>query len=271
MKRLLAMASILTLGVVVGRVWPELTAHAGSRACAPGTLNGNVNGDAQSDLGDAIWLLNHLFQGGPPACDNRADLESALALCREELAACRRDLAACEQGQPLRWFTTCGDPVCGVYRGPFDGIPLCTDEREGTPCDVEGALCDIEDDCNRLLLCASQDPKAAGCPISRQRFKRDISYLSESEQDCARDELLAMKLARWRYKWDASDRKARLGFLIDDAPEAPAVDADGEHVDLYGYASMAVAAIQSQARELDTLREQMAALRAQMAELRDRR
>ena len=42
-------------------------------SCPPGTLNGNLNAAVSAggtDIGDAIYLLNHLFSDGPPPCNN---------------------------------------------------------------------------------------------------------------------------------------------------------------------------------------------------------
>jgi hypothetical protein len=43
---------------------------------------------------------------------------------------------------------------------------------------------------------------------------------------------------------------------------------DGDHVDLYSYASMAVAALQVQEADIAELRRQVASLRAEMAKRR---
>ncbi len=266
MKKLVLILAILTVGYVVGRFSHEPPAHAIPRGCPADTENGNVNGDDVTDIGDAVYLLNYLFQGGPQPCDNRVDLEAQLLDCRLELAEVREALADCEGEAPLRWYMTCGDPVCRGYTGPFDDIPICTDQVEGSPCDEEGDLCDPEDECNRLMVCARSDPTDVGCPISEREHKRDIRYLSDKEEDRVRDELLELRLATWRYIQGEQPTPERLGFIIDDVlegvPDAPAVRPDGERVDLYGYVSMAVAAIQSQGRQLDALTKEIAELRA---------
>lgn len=56
--------------------------------------------------------------------------------------------------------------------------------------------------------------------------------------------------------------KLRLGFLIDDDPASPAVRPDGERVDLYGYTSLAIAALQEQQAEIDALKAEVEALKA---------
>jgi hypothetical protein len=159
-------------------------------------------------------------------------------------------------------FFTCGDPVCRGYT-PNGSTPLCSTERAGDPCQVEGMGCDPQDECNRLLTCASSDPqlRPGGCPISRKRYKDHIHYLSDAELARYRDELLQMRLATWKYKHEPS--KQRLGFMIDDNEQSAAVDPLRDMVDLYGYTSMAVATLQLQAREIEALRRELAELRGE--------
>jgi len=160
----------------------------------------------------------------------------------------------------LSFFYTCGDPVCRGYTGG-SGEPLCSTETSGDPCNVEGTRCDPEDDCNSLLVCATSDPKLGpgGCPISRRSTKQDIHYVSDAERVQYQRELLEMKLAIWRYKHDPA--KQRLGIIIDDNEGSAAVDARRDQLDLYGYTSMVVAALQVQAREIEALKRQVAALK----------
>lgn len=185
-------------------------------------------------------------------------------------------LAACLDKQDhdspegeLLWYTTCGDPVCGGYSGPTDGVPLCTSETVGASCSPEGARCDPQDDCNALVICATEDPKAqeGGCPISRAAWKEGIHYLSADERERVAAELLATRLARYRYTGERAAVPERLGFIIDDAPRSPAVRPDGERVDLYGYTSMAVATIQTQQAEIEALQAEIEALRARLDQL----
>jgi hypothetical protein len=101
------------------------------------------------------------------------------------------------------------------------------------------------------------------CPISRRAAKTAIRYLTPADVAAARDQLLAIHLADYEYRH--APRTRHLGFIIDDLDEATAracVAPDGEHVDLYGYTSLAVAALQAQQREIDVLRRELAELRA---------
>lgn len=193
----------------------------------------------------------------------------ALAL----LVACfdKEDSSGGEEG-PLLWYTDCGDPACSGYSGPFDGVALCTDETVGAACDPEGATCDPQDDCNALMVCATSDPKEqeGGCPVSLRRYKKDITPLAPADRAALAADLLATPLYRYRYLDQAPEVAPRLGFLIDDDPNSPAVRPDGGHVDLYGYTSMAVATIQAQQAEIEALKAELAALRARTEALEAR-
>jgi hypothetical protein len=171
-------------------------------------------------------------------------------------SACRGD------GPALAWRATCGDPVCSTHRD-HPGIAACTgEETAGASCSAPGATCDPGSPCNSLLVCTSDDPTHGGeCPISRRAFKDDIRYLDDGDVRRLGDELMDFRLATWRYKDVPGDRR-HLGFVIDDVE--PSAAADRDRVDLYGYTSMAVAALQTQARRIDALEREVATLRAEL-------
>jgi hypothetical protein len=175
--------------------------------------------------------------------------------------------SACRgEGSELEWRATCGDPVCGTHR-EHPGVPACTaTQTRGTSCVPPGATCDPGSDCNELLVCTTDDPTHGGvCPISRRAFKDDVRYLDDAERRRLHDELMEFHLATWRYKDLPGDRR-HLGFMIDDVEPTAATERD--HVDLYGYTSMAVAALQTQARQIDALEREVAALRAALSRRR---
>lgn len=166
----------------------------------------------------------------------------------------------------LQWYATCGDPVCGGYNPDPDDV-VCTTQTVGATCAVASDDCAIaSDDCNTHLLCTDRDP-AVNCPISLSRFKRDIRYLSADQRDDILRHLLATRLATYHYRGEADTAPPRLGFLIDDQPQSQAVLPSGERVDLYGYASMAVAGIQAQAAQIQALEQEIARLRDQVEAL----
>jgi hypothetical protein len=156
----------------------------------------------------------------------------------------------------LRMYTTCGDPVCMGYSGPGD-LPACGSEQHGDICNIEGARCDLQDGCNGKLVCATSDPQLqpGGCPISRRDYKLDIHYLAQEDLARYQREVLEMKLATWRYKHDPA--KTRVGIIIDDDEQSQAVDAARNMVDVYGYTSMAIAAVQIQARQIEALQNEV--------------
>jgi len=162
------------------------------------------------------------------------------------------------------WYTSCGSPVCRDTGGPFDdpAIPNCTmTQREGGACATVGERCDGVASCGATLVCAQSDPKAqpGGCPISRALFKRDIAYLDQRDLRSVRDDLMRIPLATYVYR-DALTAGPQLGFLIDDIE--PSVAASDDRVNLYGYLSMAVAAIQVQQKQIEALEREVRALRA---------
>ena len=171
---------------------------------------------------------------------------------------------------PYYWMTTCGDPVCGGYVWKAD-VPSCSGVVPGQSCSQPGVSCDPVNPCNSLLVCTDTDPKQYGCPKSLARFKRDITYLDEAEVNRLHAELIDMRLASWQYNEEPATAREHVGFIIDDAPTSAAVAADGEHVDLYGYATMAAAALQVQQRRIETMEKELATLRAEMRALGEQR
>lgn len=167
----------------------------------------------------------------------------------------------------LHWYTTCGDPVCGMPTADPNLVD-CTGQVEGDPCSTDGDLCEIaNDDCNTNMICAASDPKddPNGCPISLASKKHDIEYITDRDRDRIREDLMTMPLATWKYNTESRGEKEHLGFIIDDQPaSSPALRPTGERVDLYGYTSMAVAALQAQNKEIQSLRAELDSLRAEL-------
>ena len=171
--------------------------------------------------------------------------------------------AGADGGTTLAWYTTCGDPVCRGYTPPA-GVARCTMEKAGDPCTPDGAKCDPMSACNALLVCAGSDPKTGpgGCPISHRAAKTEVQYVDDAARQGFADEIARTKLATYRYKVGGP---RRLGFLIDDQPLSMSVDPERDMVDLYGYTSMAVAAIQQQAARIAALETELALLKQQLA------
>jgi hypothetical protein len=167
----------------------------------------------------------------------------------------------------LKWYATCGPPVCrepSGSGGTSSGAPPCTaKETVGASCTSAGTQCDSGGACVGPLVCASTDPRHGGqCPVSRAKYKTDIEYLGESERAKLADDVQSIPLVRYRYK-DGPERE-HLGFIIEDVEPSPGVDSQHDQVDLYGYTSMTVAALQEQHREIEALKREVEELRAQL-------
>lgn len=182
---------------------------------------------------------------------------------------CVTSYGSCPTTGNLQWYMTCGDPICRVdgTGGSSSGLPPCdpaAGQTLGAPCTTDGQLCDPGGSCGAKLECTTSDPTHGGaCPISRAKYKTDIEYLSTDERTKLADDVQSIPLVRYKYK-DAPER-THLGFIIEDIEPSPSVDSKNDRVDLYGYTSMAVAAIQEQKKAIDDLTRQVAELRAELA------
>jgi hypothetical protein len=201
--------------------------------------------------------------GPAPECPTYDCADGSVGGCtgqclRDSAGQCGWEVRTCPA--ELQWYETCGDPVC---RGWTDsGLPRCATETVGASCSEAGALCDPVDLCNAHLLCADADPRLQGCPISRAAYKQDVRYLGAADRDRLRDELLRFRLATYRYR--GAPEREHLGFVIEDEEPSAAIDSPRDQVDLYGYTSMAVAALQAQADEISALRREVGELRARL-------
>jgi hypothetical protein len=111
------------------------------------------------------------------------------------------------------------------------------------------------------MRCCGGD--AGACPVSLRDYKRDVKTLDDAALQAVYDQLRAIQLTTYQYKTDPATTPPRLGFIIDDTRSPYPINADGASVNLYGYVSMAVAAIQMQSREIADLRREVARLRAE--------
>jgi hypothetical protein len=236
---------------------------AGARAGSGGDASGGRSG---SDCPDTIPGLCRVCADdrcGEPVCVNGAWRFA----CPEDADGGMASEADGGASSALRWYTTCGDPVCGISDDPFDdpSIPNCENEQAGDACSDEGAECDGVASCGAVLRCTDRDPtmQPGGCPISRARYKQDIAYLNGQQLRSYHDQVVHMPLASWRYR-SAPEAGPQLGFIIEDIE--PSVAASGDRVNLYGYLSMAVAAIQVQQEQIRALSDELHALRTQLGD-----
>ncbi len=83
--------------------------------------------------------------------------------------------------------------------------------------------------------------------LSSRKAKKDITKLSEAEEDALYARMIEMPLNRWRYKTESSDSPRHLGVMTDEAvPEI--VMADGEHLSVVDYLGVLTLALKVQER-----------------------
>src|SRR5262249_42124814 len=142
----------------------------------------------------------------------------------------------------------------------------CVDERAGDLCSPQDDRCDPGAGCGVLLLCTDRDPRGGpgGCPISREKYKQDIHYLASEDLEQYHQELLSLPLATYRYRNGGPSDRRHLGFMIDGHESMICVQAEHDMVDVYGYTSMAVAALKVQARQIEDLRQEVKALQRKL-------
>jgi len=99
------------------------------------------------------------------------------------------------------------------------------------------------------------------CPVSTRTAKQGIEYLTDEELQRIASDVRRFRLATYEYKDPALAGRRHLGFIIEDNPDSPAVERNENMVDLYGYTSMLVAAMQTQSKEIASLKREVAALK----------
>jgi hypothetical protein len=128
-----------------------------------------------------------------------------------------------------------------------------------------GASCDLGDGCGGKLRCASEPIDTTNCPISSRNYKTDIDYLTPPDLERLADRVQSIKLATYHYVEQAPAEQKHLGFIIEDDRGSPAVFTHRDRVDLYGYASMAVATLQVQERRIQALERELSEMHARLS------
>lgn len=145
-----------------------------------------------------------------------------------------------------------------IARNPCSGVPFetrgltsCKSLHVKTfkPCKKGAPSCYLEQKCpdgsvvpSDFLECSPEQSSRCFTKSSRI-YKDDIAYLSDGELADLATQVEQLRLARYRYK---DEPGKRVGFIIEDAPDAPWVTADGRRIDLYSLLSASIAAIQQQ-------------------------
>lgn len=131
-----------------------------------------------------------------------------------------------------------------------------------------GKVCDYGCESGRSVVCQgaqwSAHMNVGGCPISTRRAKRDIEYLTPEAVNTLAATVRATRLATYEYTDPALAGRRRLGFILEDQPGSYASNPEGNQVDLYGYTSLLLAAVQSQSRQIDALTQEVETLRQRL-------
>ncbi len=177
----------------------------------------------------------------------------------------------CGNGDPVHF--ECATDLTEVELDDADW-PLCTDDGVAAedPCDSDGDQCVIDpavacdDDPTTqvrsaaYLFCQAEDFEDEQCPQSSRTIKDNVHYLTESERKGLAAKVLDLDIASYTYTEGTGATGEQMGFIIEDAPEAPFLQQDGERVNLYAYISSVVATVQQQQTEISALRAEITAL-----------
>ena len=172
---------------------------------------------------------------------------------------CRPTSPLCSLASPA-WYCPQSPTTAGCPPTPPNFGDTCS--VEGVECGYFFFECGVPDRvCTHGIWTPGQ---TLGCPTSSRRVKKDIRYLSDENIDAMATETLRLRLATYEYKSAPYAGRRHLGFIIEDSPNVPAVDRDGDMVDLYGYTSMLLATTQAQQHQIEALKEQVEVLSQQV-------
>ena len=247
-RRLLVLVVVLGCSKEKGTSSPPPPPPVGSDAAAqvappapPDSAPAPVPADAAPlDLDDGITYTDPA--GGSPGTAEantvyRSDCSTTHPIARDPCdgtAFETRGLKSCK-ALHVKMFKPCkkGAPSCYLERTCSDGRVVPSD----------------------FLECAAKQSSTCFTRSSKI-YKEEIAYLSPEELDSLAAQIEQLKVARYRYK-DAPDQ--RLGFIIEDAPDAPWVSSDKRRVDLYALLASSIATLQRQEARIRQLEQDIQA------------
>lgn len=247
----------------------------GGQACAPEGLACEYGDDPRAECHDIADCISGVFVVDSPTCPPLPSVTCPATREDAQGAACDPDGAICSYDGLACRCTSCprGSPVCMDGPTLWDcdaphSDPACPEAmpNQGVACSPEGQVCAYGCEANTQRAClagvwVAQTPPG-GCPMSSRRVKRDIHYLAPNEVAALAQVVDGTRLATYHYTDPSLAERQRLGFIIEDQPASYSVDPERSQVDLYGYTSMLVAAVQAQNRRIEALERQLTELRA---------
>lgn len=218
------------------------------------------------------WLVSIPRCPPPPAsgCPSSREAAEGTACAGDEGARCEYDSLICTCTSCPMPYPICMevDPPVWACEAPH-ADPACPAAQPllGTACATEGQVCDYGCEEGMRRVCTgggwTRASSPGGCPISTRRAKRDVEYLEPAQVDAVAADVLATRLATYEYTDPALSGRRHLGFILEDEPGAYSVDPERSQVDLYGYTSMLLAALQAQQRRIEALEREVGELRAE--------
>jgi hypothetical protein len=97
--------------------------------------------------------------------------------------------------------------------------------------------------------------------ISTREAKKDISTLSDEDDEQVLKKIDAVNVARYKYVYESDDAPLRLGLIAEDAPKE-VLAAGGKGVDIYKLSSFILAGVKAQQKKLADLEMRITALEA---------
>jgi hypothetical protein len=240
---------------------------AGVAACSSAPSGSDLD-EAPSDSDSAELKICSAGDCGPalgmPAiqCSDGSTGGNTGRCIRTKATTCHWEIRSCPE--PVPTPTPVPPPkVDCTANGACPGPPVPPELACGTSVCKKGQTC-----CEGMPFPQPTCIDGMQCPISQRQHKKDIAYLSETDRQRLNDELMSFRLATYRYKSEGAADREHLGFIIDDVAPSAAVLQSGERVDMYGYQTMAVAALQTQAIEMAKVRRELDELRASCSKKR---
>lgn len=252
------------------------TVPTGGVSCAPEGLACEYGDDPRPECHMIADCVAGVFVIDASMCTPLPDVtcpatreDAAGAACDPEGAICAYDGLACRCTRCPRGSPVCmGGPTMWDCDAP-NPDPSCPEARpsQGAVCSPEGQECTYGCETDMQRVCTSgfwvAQTAPGGCPRSSRRVKRDIRYLPPAEVDALAHVVDGTRLATYHYTDPALAERERLGFIIEDQPASYSVDPERSQVDLYGYTSMLVAAVQAQNRRIEALERELMELQSE--------
>ena len=245
------------------------------QACSQDGLACEYGADPRETCRESASCSGGTWSLTAPGCPPYPTATCPPSLSSAQGASCSPTGAYCVYDQGLSCqCTTCPNPypICMTTPPQWacdtaNTTPSCPAAipNYGTACSPEGTNCSYGCEMGTSRICkgglwvAASPP--GGCPVSTRAAKKDIRYLSPTEKEELAEEVDRIPLATYEYTDPVRAGSRHLGFILEDNPVPFGEDAEHNQVDLYGYTSTLVAALQAQSKRIEALELEVRSLR----------